>query len=76
MNDFRNAVWGFNNWKNNVNKWSRYVDIHETLSPLWQCHRRIGDCQHWEDSVISLTVQSVLNAIQKLGDTTPAQRLK
>lgn len=66
VNSFRNSLLMYNVWKNLDHPRSRVVDVYELLLPLWSCHRAMGDCTHWEDHVIALQAQLVVNALQKL----------
>jgi hypothetical protein len=65
-NKYRSYIWGYNVWQHMRNRRARFVDMYDLLHPLWRCHRNEQDCTHWTDAVISIQVQLVLEALQKI----------
>merc|ERR1719414_99214 len=66
MNSFRSSIFLYNVWELLTNPRARLVDFDPILEPLWACHRDATDCTHWQDPIISIQAQLILNALEKI----------
>jgi len=73
----RITIWNSNIRQHLNHSKTRNVDVAQTLSNLWMCHRypnlrgassETTDCLHWSDGVYALLAGLVLQAIQQLSE--------